>query len=225
MSEPASLLQAWVLRQASESGRTWWTAALQRVADDPTPKALFGSIGFCSRRLGRGGLELTDDDVAQAEAARTGWRPDRWSIDAAARVALLLALPPEPEAFFATFEKLCRMGEMQELVAYYGGLPLYPNPERYRARAAEGLRTNMQVVFEAVAHHNPYPAEQLDEGAWNQMVLKALFIGSALHPIQGLERRANPRLTRMLCDYAHERWAASPHDQPRALAMRRRGGR
>jgi hypothetical protein len=40
------------------------------------------------------------------------------------------------------------------------------------------------------------------------MVLKALFVGSALHPIQGLEERANPTLARMLCDYAHERWAA-----------------
>jgi hypothetical protein len=59
-----------------------------------------------------------------------------------------------------------------------------------------------------VAHRNPYPAERFDENAWNQMVLKALFIGSALAPIQGLDRRANPTLMRMLCDYAHERWAA-----------------
>ena len=40
------------------------------------------------------------------------------------------------------------------------------------------------------------------------MVVKALFIGSTLHPIQGLQERANPSLARILCDYAHERWAA-----------------
>jgi hypothetical protein len=208
MASAGAMLESWVLQQASESGREWMGHSLQRIADEPTPKSLFATIGFCSRRLGRDGLALTQAQVQEAQQLRAGWRPDRWSIDAAARVALLLRLPPDPGAFFDTFEKLCRMGEMQELVAYYGGLPLYPEPERYRARAAEGLRTNMQVVFEAVAHENPYPSEQLDEGAWNQMVLKALFIGSALHPIQGLERRANPRLTRMLCDYAHERWAA-----------------
>jgi hypothetical protein len=66
----------------------------------------------------------------------------------------------------------------------------------------------MQPIFEAVAHRNPFPMEQFDENAWNHMVLKALFIGSKLAPIQGLDERANPRLMRMLCDYAHERWAA-----------------
>jgi hypothetical protein len=40
------------------------------------------------------------------------------------------------------------------------------------------------------------------------MVLKALFIGSSLAPIQGLDERANPVLAEMLRDYAHERWAA-----------------
>jgi len=40
------------------------------------------------------------------------------------------------------------------------------------------------------------------------MVLKALFIGSPLAPIQGLDERANPELARIMCDFAHERWAA-----------------
>ena len=40
------------------------------------------------------------------------------------------------------------------------------------------------------------------------MVLKALFVGSALQPIVGLDGAPMPPLARMLCDYAHERWAA-----------------
>ena len=66
----------------------------------------------------------------------------------------------------------------------------------------------MRPVFEAVAHRNPYPARHFDESAWNHLVLKALFIGSTLAPIEELDARANPTLMRMLCDYAHERWAA-----------------
>jgi len=60
-----------------------------------------------------------------------------------------------------------------------------------------------------VAHRNPYAAEQFAEAAWNQLVLKALFVGSPLAPIVGLDGRRNSTLARMLCDYAHERWAAS----------------
>ena len=66
----------------------------------------------------------------------------------------------------------------------------------------------MRAVFEAVAHRNPYPREQFDQNRWNQMVLKALFVDSTLWPIQGLDERANFELAQMLCDYAHERWAA-----------------
>ena len=110
--------------------------------------------------------------------------------------------------FAQRFTQLCRTADVAEAIAFYRGLPLYPDPERLEAQAAEGTRTNMRAVFEAVAHRSPYPKEQFAENRWNHMVLKALFVGSALHPIQGLEERANPTLARMLCDYAHERWAA-----------------
>ena len=40
------------------------------------------------------------------------------------------------------------------------------------------------------------------------MILKALFVGSTLAPINGLQQRANPELARILVDYALERWAA-----------------
>jgi hypothetical protein len=63
-------------------------------------------------------------------------------------------------------------------------------------------------VFEAVAHRNPYPREAFAEDSWNQMVVKAFFMGSTLWPIQGLDARANPRLARMLVGLAQERWAA-----------------
>lgn len=66
----------------------------------------------------------------------------------------------------------------------------------------------MLPVFHAIAVANPYPAEWLDEGAWNQMVVKAVFVGCPLHGIMGLDRRANSALARMLVDYARERRAA-----------------
>ena len=60
----------------------------------------------------------------------------------------------------------------------------------------------MRPVFEAVAHPNPYPSERFSETQWNHLVLKALFIGTTLAPIQGLDQRRNADLARMLIDYA-----------------------
>jgi hypothetical protein len=109
---------------------------------------------------------------------------------------------------------LCSTADVAELVALYRGLPLYPDPASLEPQVGEGLRSNMRSVFEAIAHRNPYPRAHFDEHRWNHMVLKALFIGSKLDPIQGLDERANPRLMRMLCDYAHERWAAGRSVSP-----------
>ena len=97
---------------------------------------------------------------------------------------------------------------MSELAAFYRGLPLYPDPPRYLARATEGLRTNMKNVFESIAHRNPYPSEQFPEAAWNQMVLKALFVGSALRPIVGPRPRGPIRRWRACC--ATMRTSAGP---------------
>jgi len=56
--------------------------------------------------------------------------------------------------------------------------------------------------------NNPYPAEQLDDTAWNQLVLKAIFTEKPVLEIVGLKERRNAALAASLCDYAHERWAA-----------------
>jgi hypothetical protein len=72
----------------------------------------------------------------------------------------------------------------------------------------------MTAVFQAIALHNPYPARQFDEAAWNQLVLKAIFVDCPLHPIYGLDERVNSTLARILIDYVHERWAAKRRVTP-----------
>jgi len=160
------------------------------------------------RKVGKDDLAPTPQELQEANAGRQGWDPTDWSIDQAARIYLMLSTHADGAEFARRLDQLCVTADVGELVAFYRGLPLYPDQPRYALRAAEGVRTNMKAVFEAVAHRNPYPSEQLPEPAWNQMVLKALFVGSRLEPVVGLDQRANPTLARMLCDYAHERWSA-----------------
>ena len=219
---PEAALQHWLDQRLAAPAAAWLREAVASLAGQlggGTDRALYGCISQVSRKLGKAALDLDAAALDLAVQARPLWNPQRWTVDQAARVRLLLAsCTEEVEAdsgqFVRRLDQLCATADVDELVAFYRGLPLYPNPAQHRQRAAEGLRSNMRVVFEAVAHHNPYPAEQLPEDAWNQMVLKALFVGSALSPIVGLDSRANATLARMLGDYAHERWAASRSINP-----------
>jgi len=211
---PQQALQQWLVQRLDPQAGAWLHECAASLATAGTDRELFRAVSLVARKLGKAPLALDARALALAEELRPGWDPSQWSVDQAARVALLLAPAGDGDTFVRRLDQLCLTADVDELVAFYRGLPLYPDPPRHRARACEGVRSNMSVVFEAVAHRNPYPAEQLPEDAWNQMVLKALFVGSALDPIVGLDRRANATLARMLGDYAHERWAAGRRVSP-----------
>ena len=191
----------------------------RRIANSTSHSASFlESLGKMTWRFD---LRTSSRREARAPA---GIRAD-FSVDQAARIAILLKAGGEGERFRDRFVQLCRTADIAEQVAFYRGLPLYPNPELLIHQAGEAARTNMRSVFEALAHRNPFPFEQFDQNRWNHMVLKALFIGSQLHPIQGLGQRANAELAVILRDYAHERWAAGRNVTPRTLALRGRRAR
>ena len=142
-----------------------------------------------------------------ANAARPGWDPSDWSVDQAARILLLLAGGGTGDAFTHRLRQLFITADIGETIAFYRGLPLYRGPDGTSPGRAKVEKRHAADVRGGGASE-PLPSRDLDEMAWNHMVLKALFIDTSLAPIQGLDRRANAWLMRMLCDYAHERWAA-----------------
>jgi hypothetical protein len=210
---PSQLLSHWLEKQTAPEEWRWLTERVARGAATPD-RDIFITLGLIPRRLGRADLVLDADDLAAAEAARPGWDPRGWSVDGAARVLVLLRTVAQGDRFPENFQRLCRTADAAEAIAFYRGLPLYPQPERLELQAAEGVRSNMSAIFEAVAHNNPFPRDHFDNHRWNHMILKALFVGSDLAPIQGLDERANADLTLMLFDYAHERWAAERDVSP-----------
>lgn len=209
MSDTArKLLRDWLLRQLEPERGAWLDAQIAALAKDSSDAALEIALGMAPRKLGKAQLALSDPDLAAADQAIAGWDPRGWSVTDAARILLLSGLPSGSKPFAERFRALCRTADVAELTTLYRGLPLYPDPAALEEQVGEGLRSNMRGVFEAIAHRNPYPKAHFDQHRWNHMVLKALFIGSPLAPIQGLDERANPELARIMCDFAHERWAA-----------------
>ena len=211
---PEALMMSWLRRQLPGQASEWLLAQHGRLRAGASERDFNLAVSLAPRRLGRADLVLHPEDLAAAGQARPGWDPRGWSVDQAGRIVLLLAGGGTGPAFATRLHGLLATADLAEGIAFYRGLPLYPDPALHLARARDGARTSMRPVFESVAHANPYPAEVFDEAAWNQLVLKALFIETTLAPIQGLDRRGNPTLMRMLCDYAHERWAAGRKVSP-----------
>jgi len=199
LAEPAA---SWLRDAASE-------LAGLRLSDPAARQSVQIRYSQAVRYAPRQPLLPTAVESAALARAYSGVTVAQWTLDQASRAGLLAVLPDtDANALVATIDQLAAAADLHELIALYQALSLLPHPERWAGRAAEGVRSNMRAVFAAVATHNPYPAVHLDDGAWNQMVLKCLFVGEPLHQVVGLDQRANPALTRMLCDYAHERWAA-----------------
>lgn len=204
--DPGDLLRGWILARAGEAA-PWAEESLARLASGGPERDLHVVLGLAPRRLGKADLGLAPGDLARAGAARPGWDPGDWSLDGAMRVLALLAYRGA-RPFAETFKDLRRTSDAGEMVALYRGLPLYPDPEALHFEVGEGLRSNLRPVFEAIAHRNPFPRDHFDDHRWNHMVLKAVFVGSDLAPIQGLAARANPELALILRDFAAERQAA-----------------
>jgi len=215
-SEPlCSAIQQWLVRQLKQEDAKWLTdqidqlSAIEDVTTDPAAKRQFDiAFGFIPRRLGKSQLELTNEERKQAQALLPQWQPWTWQLSDAARI-LLMAKTGARHTRTKHIKSLLRHADVSEQLAIFRGLPLYPVDEILVNVVGEGLRSNMSVVFESIAHNNPFPVMEFDEHRFNHMVLKALFIETPLHPIVGLAQRNNPELTRMLLDYASERMAAN----------------
>lgn len=161
------------------------------------------------RRTGKAAIKITPEQQKTIETSRPGFTLEDWTIDRLCRVWLLSQLDTtDKEKYHTTIERLFLTAEMNELVALYSSLPLLAYPELWVKRCSEGIRSNIATVLEAIMYHNPYPAENLDEAAWNQMILKAFFTEKDVALITGLDERANKSLAYTLADYARERWAA-----------------
>ncbi|CAN5159773.1 hypothetical protein BH23BAC1_BH23BAC1_27810 [soil metagenome] len=196
-------------KNISGTGQDWLDKSLKKLSENRIEKDLFTSFSLAPRFVGKAPLQLTGEDLEKAKKITPGFDAAKLTTDQAARILIILSYyNNDAVSFKNTLEKIFNTADIQELVSLYAALPILPHPEDFTARASEGVRTNMTVVFDTIALNNPFPSEYLNDDAWNQMVLKAVFINRPLYKIYGFDKRRNAELARMLSDFAHERWAA-----------------
>lgn len=194
---------------------------LQKTGDTQNGAANFNTAFILiPRKTGKAVIQFDKEEKERISSIRPGFCLDGWTIDRLSRVWLLLQLDSaDKDKYFRTIENLFLAAEMNELVALYSSLPLLAYPEIWVKRCAEGIRSNIAGVLEAIMCNNPYPAENLVQAAWNQLVLKAFFTEKPVQLITGLDARANKELAYTLADYARERWAAGRKVNPMLWRM------
>jgi hypothetical protein len=204
---PKDLVFKFLSSRLELSALLWLEKNALRAGGASDARITFANFSSAIRHSGKGPMLLKERELEEADALVRGWKPSDWTLDQAARIHLLLSLPPEPSSA-RLMDLLYQTADMGEALALMKALPLLPNPKDHLARAREGARSNVKTQFEAVALGNPYPALHFDEQAWNQLVSKAVFVDSPLDAIVGLESRANKALNRLLTDLIRERLSA-----------------
>jgi hypothetical protein len=182
--------------RVSPEALAWLQEAAAEIASEPPKIATrFPAVG---RKVGRGPLD-PDADPDDVHA---------WTIDDAARTYLLQALPrPEDE-----IRELYRYGDAAERRGILRAL------EHLNADALDlvedAIRTNDTRLIAAAL--GPYATEHLSDAAYDQAVLKCVFVGVPITGLDGIPERVTPDGARMLAAFVHERVAAG-RDVPPAV--------
>ena len=203
------LLTTIIERNVSRDTYEWLLDKAARSADKNGSYQLNITFTSIPRKTQKKEVVLEESDIKNLQALLPGLTIHEWTIDRLCRVWLLMQLESmDKENYIARIENLFPQAEMNELAALYSSLPVLAYPEDWKWRCAEGIRSNIGTVLEAIMYHNPYPAAYLDEAAWNQLVMKAFFTDKNVNNIIGLDERSNRNLANTLFDYIEERWAA-----------------
>ncbi|MBB6126043.1 EboA domain-containing protein [Mucilaginibacter lappiensis] len=192
---------------------TWlWLQQFNKLPNDYS--ALNTAFMIIPRKTGKSAISI--DNLQSHLSPDAIINPFKnWTIDRLCRVWLLLQWDTtDKDKYYQTIENLFLSAEMNEVVALYSALPFFAYPEIWTKRCAEGIRSNIGSVLEAIMYNNPYPLLYLDQAAWNQLILKAFFTEKNVPLIIGIDKRANKELALILSDYARERWAAGRKVNP-----------
>lgn len=192
----------------------WLSSQTEKINADASSSKFFLAFSQASRFFKKENLNLTQTEKATAVSLVSDFDPSHWDVLQTARTYLLLKFAPGKEGWLKAIHQLFETGDMHEQQALYAALPVMPYSDDLLTRAIDGCRTNMTLIFDAIALNNPYPPAHFPEANWNQLVLKSIFMQRPIYRIQHLDERRNQALAEIASDFAHERWAAGRSVMP-----------
>ncbi len=131
---------------------------------------------------------------------------DHWTVSDAARVLLfsetVLSGLFSTDTLFQVYYRYSDGGERESLLK---GLPFIQLSSESTEFIIDVARTNSLSLFTALTYKNPWLVVNLPVAAFNQIVLKSLFLGININTLEGLRAARNSDLGRMTADYVQER--------------------
>ena len=207
-NKSSEFLLALLQNRAEQKSLEWLENQLEKNRSDLSSSKFFLAFSQASRFFKKDNLNLTANEKIGANELLKGFDPSHWDLLQTARTLLVLEFSPEKESWLKAVNQLFETGDMHEQQALYAALPLMPYPKEMLTRAIDGCRTNMTLIFDAIALNNPFPPTYFPDANWNQLVLKSIFMQRPIFRIQQLDERRNQALAEIASDFAHERWAA-----------------
>jgi hypothetical protein len=190
----------------------WLASKIERMENDASGNQFVMTYSLIFRFITNEAVDFSEEELALLNERYPSFSKSEWTKHSLCRALLMSKLPQESSKNLLL--KLMGTCSVKELVDFYKNLFFLDNAEELTSLMEEGIRTNVTDVFDAIARYNPYGAKYLSEGAWNQLVLKAIFMGRPLYKIFNLYERKNEKLAYMLNDYIHERWSAGREVSP-----------
>jgi hypothetical protein len=190
LEDPAEVRERLEVAARAE-GLAWLDETVAEIRDDPAAvRGRFPSVG---REVGRDPLDPgRDPDDVHA-----------WTIDDAARTLMLAALG---ERALDELPDLYRFGDAAERRGLLRALPYLEIGDGALGIVDDAIRSNDTRLIAAAL--GPYATEHLDAAGYDQAVLKCVFVGVPIAPLDGLEARSTAETARMLAAFVHERVAA-----------------
>lgn len=201
-TDSEEIIQTIIQRRLSKAEADWFENNIRFE----NSAQFFQTFGLIARKISLEIPEWTTEETVLLEQVYPGFTQSHWDLQQLSRGLLMTQLPVHQNV--EIIKNLAEMADIKELVGLYKGLFFLKNAADFILTVQEGIRTNMVAVFDAIALANPFAAKYLPVDAWNQLVLKALFMGRPLYQIIDLDLRKNEKLALIIHDYIHERWSA-----------------